>query len=174
MENPTKIKLPVPTIAPSAFIAKGAVVMGNVTLEADTSIWYNAVVRSIDKSIHIGEGSNIQDNAVVHVDEDHGVSIGKHVTVGHSAIIHGCRIDDNTLIGMGAIILNGATIGKNCIIGAGALVTQDTIIPDNSLVIGRPGKIIRQVSDENVAGSLQNALHYIDEAALYKRMEEET
>lgn len=174
MENSNKINLPVPSIAPSAFIAKGAVVMGNVTLETDVSIWYNATVRSIGDIIHIGEGSNIQDNAVIHVDKNYEVIIGKYVTVGHSAIIHGCKIGDNSLIGMGAIILNGAVIGKNCIIGAGALITQDTVIPDNSLVVGCPGKIIRQVSDEAVADSIQNALHYVEEAAVYKRMEEET
>lgn len=174
MENSTKRKLPVPVIDSSAFIAKGAIVIGNVTLEADVSIWYNATVRSSDDPIRIGQGSNVQDNAVIHVDKHYKVDIGKNVTIGHSAVVHGCLVGDNTLIGMGAIILNGASVGKNCIIGAGALVTQGAVIPDNSLVVGCPGKVIRQVSKEDVDASIHNALHYIEEAKLYRLMEENT
>ena len=172
MEKQIKEASSTPIIAPTAFIAKGAVVLGNVTLEADVSIWYNATIRSCEDNIRIGEGSNIQDGAVIHVDKNYQVNIGRQVTVGHGAIVHGCRIDDYTLIGMGAIILNGASIGKNCIIGAGALITQGTAIPDNSLVIGSPARVIRQVTDEEIAASIQNALHYIEEARIYKKLEE--
>lgn len=152
-----------PTIDPSVYIAKGAVVLGNVSIAKDCSIWYHAAIRTIDAPISIGAGSNVQDNAVIHVDANHPVSIGSHVTIGHGAIIHGCTIDDNSLIGMGAILLNGAKIGKNCIIGAGTLIPQNKVIPDNSLVIGSPGKVIRQVTPEEIRKNTQNAEHYIEE-----------
>ncbi len=172
MKNNTTHAYPVPKIDPSAFIAKGAVVMGDVTLKANSSVWYNAVLRCIDEPIVIGEGSNIQDNTVIHVDEGCPVIIGQNVTVGHSSIIHGCNIGDNSLIGMGSIIMNGAVIGSNCIIGAGALVTQNTIIPDNSLVLGSPAKVVRQLSKEDVAGNAASAHHYILDAKAFREMEE--
>jgi len=146
------------------FIAPGAIVLGDVTLGKDVGIWYHATVRGDRSSIVIGEGSNVQDNAVVHVDAEHAVWIGKNVTIGHSAVIHGCEIGDNSLIGMGAIIMNGARIGKNCIVGAGALVTQNTQIPDNSLVLGNPAKIKRTVTEEEIASNLRNAHCYVEEA----------
>ena len=151
----------------TAQIAKGAVVFGDVTIGEKSNIWYNAVVRGDDGPITVGKCSNIQDNCVVHVDAGHSVEIGKFVTVGHGAIVHGCKIGDQTLVGMGAIILNGAVIGKNCMIGAGALVTQNTVIPDNSLVIGSPGKILRQVKPEEAAANRVNAEHYIEEGRSY-------
>ena len=150
-----------PNIDPSVFVAKGAVVIGDVTIEKDCSIWYNAAIRCTEAPITIGEGSNVQDNAVIHVSHNCPVTIGSHVTIGHGAIIHGCTIEDNALIGMGAIILNGAKIGKNCIIAAGALVPQNKIIPDNSLVMGSPGKIIRQVTEDEILKNTQNAEEYI-------------
>ena len=156
-----------PRIHPEAFIAPGASVYGDVIIGKDCSIWFHAVVRGERAPIMIGEGSNIQDNCVVHVDAGHSVEIGKFVTVGHGAIVHGCKIGDQTLVGMGAIILNGAVIGKNCMIGAGALVTQNTVIPDNSLVIGSPGKILRQVKPEEAAANRVNAEHYIEEGRSY-------
>ena len=174
MKNSAKANSPLPTNDPSAFIAKGAVVIGNVTLEADVSIWYNATVRSREDPVYIGKGSNVQDNAVIHVDKHYKVVIGKNVTIGHSAIVHGCLVGDNTLVGMGAIILNGASVGKNCIIGAGALITQGMVVPDCSLVIGCPGKIIRQVSESEIESNIQNALHYVEEAKLYQIMDENT
>ena len=146
------------------FIAPGAIVLGDVTLGEDVGIWYHATVRGDRAPIVIGERSNIQDNAVVHVDAEHKVIISKNVTVGHGAIIHGCEIGDNTLIGMGAIIMNGAVIGKNCIVGAGALVTQNARIPDNSLVLGNPAKIKREVTEEEIAANLRNAESYVKEA----------
>ncbi len=125
----------------SAYIAEGAIVLGDVKVGAESSIWYHATVRADREKIVIGEGSNIQDNAVVHVDKGFPVTIGSGVTVGHSAVIHGCSIGSNSLVGMGAIVLNGAKIGRDCIIGAGALVTQSMLVPDGSLVIGCPGKL---------------------------------
>lgn len=156
-----------PNIDPSVFVAKGAVVLGDITIAKDCSIWYNATIRSTESYISIGEGSNVQDNAVIHVDYDHPTIIGSRVTIGHGAIIHGCSIDDNSLIGMGAIILNGAKIGKNCIIAAGTLVPQNKEIPDNSLVMGSPGKIVRQVTDEEIQKNIQNAENYIMERLTY-------
>ena len=156
-----------PNIDPSVFVAKGAVVVGDVTIEKNCSIWYNATIRCTEAPITIGEGSNVQDNAVIHVSHDHPVTIGSYVTVGHGAIIHGCTIEDNALIGMGAIILNGAKIGKNCIIAAGALVPQNKIIPENSLVMGSPGKIIRQVTEEEIRKNTENAEEYIKERITY-------
>lgn len=157
----------VPQIHPEAFIAPDAAIYGDVTIGKDCSIWFHAVVRAEHAPIVIGQGSNVQDNCVVHVDAGHAVEIGEYVTVGHGAIVHGCKIGDNTLVGMGAIILNGAVIGKNCVIGAGALVTQNTVIPDNSLVIGSPGKVLRQVKPEEAAANRTNAGHYVEEGKNY-------
>ena len=156
-----------PTIDSSVFVAPGAVILGDVTIEKNCSIWYNSTIRCIEAPILIGEGSNVQDNAVIHVSHNHPVTIGSYVTIGHGAIIHGCTIEDSTLIGMGAIILNGAKIGKNCIIAAGALIPQNKVIPDNSLVMGSPGKIIRQVTEEEIIKNRQNAEEYIHQAAIY-------
>lgn len=158
-----------PNIHESAFIAQGAAVIGNVTVGEGCGIWFNATVRADREKITVGKGSNVQDNCVVHVDREYPVSIGEYVTIGHGALIHGCTVGNNTLIGMGAVILNGARIGKNCIVGAGALVTQNTIIPDNSLVIGSPAKVIRSVTPEEAAGNMRNAKEYIKEAEEYSR-----
>lgn len=155
-------------IAESVFIAQGAIVIGNVTVEEEANIWFHATVRADYSTIHIGKGSNIQDNAVVHVDKGYAVDIGENVTVGHGAIVHGCRIGDNCLIGMGAIILNGAVVGKNSIVGAGALITQNALIPDGSLVIGNPGVVKREVTQEEIGKSKANAEHYVEEARAYK------
>lgn len=146
------------------FIAPGAVCMGDVTLGEDCSIWYHATVRADRAPIIIGSGSNIQDNCVVHVDKGFPVEIGKYVTVGHGAILHGCRVGDGSLIGMGAIILNGAKIGRDCIVAAGALVTQNTEIPDGMLAMGSPAKVIRKLTEEEIASNRKNAEEYIEEA----------
>ena len=140
----------IPQIDPSAKVFPGAVVIGEVTLGKRVSIWYNAVVRGDIAPITIGDNSNIQECSVLHVDHDTPILLGEGVTVGHGAILHGCRIGDNSLVGMGAIVLGGAVIGKNCIIGAGALVTQNTIIPDNSLVLGSPARIKRSLTEEEI------------------------
>ena len=149
------------------FIAPGAVCMGDVALGKDCSIWYHATVRADRAPISIGNGSNIQDNCVIHVDEGFPVTIGNYVTVGHGAILHGCQVGDGSLIGMGAIILNGAKIGRNCIVAAGALVTQNTEIPDGMLAMGSPAKVIRKLSEEEIASNRKNAEEYIEEAREY-------
>ena len=162
-----------PKIDPSVFVAKGAIVLGDVTMDKNCSVWYNATVRSTESYITIGEGSNVQDNAVIHVGYETPTFIGSYVTIGHGAIIHGCTIEDNALIGMGAIVLNGAKIGKNCIIAAGALVPQNKEIPDNSLVMGTPGKIVRQVTEEEIVQNRENAEHYISERLIYAEYDKE-
>lgn len=159
--------LKTPKIGQTAFIAEGAIIRGDVTLGEHSSVWFHAVIRAEDAPIVIGENTNIQDNCVIHVDREAGVIIGNQVTIGHGAVIHGCTIGDNTLVGMGAIILNHAIIGKNCIVGAGALVTQNTVIPDNSLVIGNPGKVKRILTSEEITHITENANHYVKEAVTY-------
>lgn len=156
-----------PVLGKNVFIADGAIVRGDVTLDDYANIWFNAVVRADADSITIGKNSNVQDNCVLHVDIDAPLHIGDNVTIGHGAIIHGCTIGNNSLIGMGAIILNHAVIGKNCIIGAGALVTQNTVIPDNSFVIGSPAKVKRTVTDQEIDDITHNAIHYVNEAVAY-------
>ena len=144
-----------PEIADNVFTAPDAVILGDVQIEEECSIWFHAVVRAEAESIRIGRGSNVQDNAVIHVDAGHPVRIGTGVTIGHGAIIHGCSIGDNTLIGMGAIILNGASIGKNC------------IIPDNSMAMGSPAAVKRQVMDREVENNRRNAEIYSSEGKEY-------
>lgn len=158
----------------SVYIAEGAIVLGRVEAGAESSIWFHATVRADRDKIIIGKGSNIQDNAVVHVDEGFSVVIGDGVTVGHSAVLHGCSIGSNTLVGMGAIVLNGARIGANCIIGAGALVTQNMLVPDGSLVIGCPAKIMRQVTEQEMEANRHNAAEYIEEGRHYKSADKES
>ena len=132
-----------PSIHPTAFVAQTAVIIGHVTLEEESSVWYNTVLRGDINRIHVGPRSNIQDGSVVHLADDYPVLIGELVTIGHKAMIHACTIDNEVLIGMGAIILDGAEIGARSIIGAGALVTSDTKIPPGSLVLGSPGKVVK-------------------------------
>jgi carbonic anhydrase/acetyltransferase-like protein (isoleucine patch superfamily) len=144
------------------WVAPNASIIGDVTLEKNTSIWFNATLRGDVDNIYVGEGSNIQDGSVLHTDPGYPLKIGKDVTIGHLVMLHGCTIADNSLIGIGAVILNGAKIGKNCIIGAKALITENKEIPDNSLVIGSPGKIVRQVTDQEVKSITKNAIHYQD------------
>lgn len=152
----------------TAYIAEGAIVLGNVTIEEEASVWFHTTIRGDRAAILIGKRSNIQDNCVIHVDSAHPVTIGENVTIGHSAVIHGCKIGDNSLIGMGAILLNGCVVGKNCIIGAGSLLPQNTIIPDNSLVLGSPARIKRTVTAQEITANKENALFYAKEAATYK------
>lgn len=139
-----------------------ATVLGDVILEKDVSIWYGSVVRGDADRIEIREGSNIQDLCVIHVDAGHPVCIGKRVTVGHRAIIHGCTIEDEVMIGMGAIVMNGAHIGTHTIIGAGALIPENTVIPPNSIVVGCPGKVIKSITTEQIQHIKENAEHYIE------------
>ena len=156
-----------PQIHPSTFVAPNATILGNVKIGKESGIFFGAVIRSESSPITIGDRTNIQDNCILHIDEEFPLVVGDDCTIGHGAILHGCTIEDNTLIGMGAILLNGCHIGRNCIIAAGALITQNTAIPDNSLVLGNPGKIKREVTKEEVTSILQNALHYVEEAKHY-------
>ena len=153
-----------PQIDEQAVVAEGAVVLGDVTIEKNANIWYNAVIRGDVNSIRIGEGTNIQDLAVLHVDADAPLFIGKNVTIGHGAILHGCTIQDQALIGMGAIVLNGAKIGKGSMIAAGALVPQNTVVPDGALYMGNPAKFRRMLTEEELTANLKNAANYIKES----------
>ncbi len=150
----------------SAFVAESADVIGDVVIGKNSSIWYGAVVRGDIENIEIGEYTNVQDNAVVHTETNIPTKIGDYCVIGHNAIIHGCTIGNNTLIGMGAIVLNRAVIGNNCIIGAGTIVTEGKTIPDNSMVIGIPGKIVRNVTEDEIISIKKNALRYSE---LYKK-----
>jgi len=151
-----------PVIGKNVFISNSSTVIGDVFLDDDTSVWFNAVVRADFSSIVVGVGSNIQDNSVIHVDDKIPTKIGRYTTVGHNCIIHGCNVGSYSLIGMGSIILNGAIIGTNCIIGAGTLITQNTKIPDDSLVLGSPGKIIRTINSYEKNKIKLNAETYIE------------
>ena len=144
------------------WVASNATVIGDVTLENNSSVWFNAVIRGDNENIHVGEGSNVQDGSVLHTDPGCPLRIGKDVTIGHIVMLHGCTIGDNSLIGIGAVILNNAKIGKNCIIGAKALITENKEIPDNSLVVGAPGRVIRKLTDEEIGKITENAKHYQD------------
>ena len=144
------------------YLAPGAHVVGDVTLGENVGIWYNAVVRGDTGSIFIDDNSNLQDNSTLHTDEGHSIQIGKGVSIGHNAVVHGCTVGDNTVVGMGSIILSGAVVGKNCIIGAGALVTGKMVIPDNSMAFGNPAKVVRQLTAEEVEANRHNAAHYVD------------
>lgn len=150
-----------PEIHDSAFIAASADVIGRVSVGEESSIWYNATLRGDINEITIGPRSNVQDNAVIHLSDDFGCRIGELVTVGHSAILHACTVEDETLIGMGAIILDGAQIGARSIIGAGALVTGGTVIPPGSLVLGSPAKVARTLSPEEQSKVKNWALKYV-------------
>ena len=157
-------------IHPSAFIAPSATVMGDVTVGADSSVFFGAVARSELVPIVIGQRTNIQDNCVLHADPGLPMTIGDGVTVGHGAILHSCTVGDNSLIGMGAIVLNGAAIGQNCIVAAGALVPQGMVVPDGSLVMGSPAKVRRSVTDQEIEGNRRSAEIYVREGAEYKAL----
>ena len=142
------------------WVAPNATIIGDVTLAKNTSIWFNATLRGDIENIYIGEGSNVQDGSVLHTDPGFPLKVGKNITIGHLVMLHGCTIGDNSLIGIGAVILNNAKIGKNCIIGAKSLIAENKEIPDNSLVVGSPGRVIRKVSDEEVKLITKNAIRY--------------
>ena len=146
----------------AAFVAENATLAGSVRLEKNSSVWYGAVLRADTGRIAIGENSNVQDNAVLHCDPGGQVVLGKNVTVGHSAIVHGCTVGDNSLIGMHATILNHAVVGKNCIIGAGALVPEGMVIPDNSVAVGVPARVIKTIRDDQLAHNIENAKAYVE------------
>ncbi|MDX1594947.1 MAG: gamma carbonic anhydrase family protein [Gammaproteobacteria bacterium] len=149
------------------FVAVNATVIGNVILEARTSVWFNAVLRGDNEPITIGAGSNVQDGTVMHTDPGFPLTLGANVTVGHMAMLHGCTVGENSLVGIKAVVLNGARIGRNCLIGANALIPEGREIPDGSLVIGSPGKVKRALTDEEIAGLAASAAGYVDKARRY-------
>lgn len=150
------------------WVAHDANVIGKVRLGSGANIWFGATLRGDNEMIDVGDGSNIQENAVLHTDIGSPLTIGTGCTIGHKAMLHGCILGDNTLIGMGATILNGARIGKNCLIGAGALITENKVIPDGSLVMGAPGKVVRQLSDAQIEALKLSASHYQQNALRFK------
>ena len=158
----------IPRIHPSAWIADAAQVIGLVEIGADSSVWFNATLRGDNELIKVGASSNLQEAAVLHTDPGCPLTIGDWVTVGHQAMLHGCTIGDGTLIGIQAVVLNGAKIGRDCLIGAGALVTEGKEIPDRSVVLGSPAKVVRQLSDEDVARIRRGAQTYVDRAKMYR------
>ena len=158
-------------IAPDVFIARGAVVVGDVTLASGVSVWFNAVLRGDTESIRIGAGSNIQDGAVCHADPGFPLRIGAGVTVGHNAIVHGAVIGGGCLIGMGAIVMNGAVIGSGCIVGAGALVTQHKTFPQKTLILGNPAKAIRPVTESELESIARSAREYEKKAGAFMTQE---
>ena len=150
------------------FIAPDAMVIGQVALGAWTSVWFGAVLRGDNEPIRIDEGSNIQDLCVLHTDPGYPVHVGRNCTIGHRAILHGCTVGDGSLVGMGAMVLNGATIGRGCLIGAGALVTEGKEIPDHSLVMGSPGRVVRTLDAQALARLERSAAGYRDKIVQYR------
>ncbi|MFH1239643.1 MAG: gamma carbonic anhydrase family protein [Candidatus Diapherotrites archaeon] len=157
-----------PKIHASAFVAENASVIGNVEISENSSIWFGAVVRGDLNSIKIGARTNVQDNAVLHVSEQNSLEIGDDVTIGHSAIVHGCKIGNNCLIGMGAVILSGAVIGDNCVVGAGSVVTENYEVPSGSVVLGVPGKVKRKISEVMLDDIKRNVSEYVELKEKYK------
>ena len=157
-----------PQIADTAWVADSAQVIGQVTLEAEASVWFGVVARGDSEHLHIGAGSNIQDGSVLHADSGQPLVVGRHVTVGHKAMLHGCTIGDETLIGIGAVVLNGAKIGKNCLVGVGALVTEGKEFPDGSMILGSPAKAVRPLTPEQIAGIRHSAQHYMANARRFQ------
>ena len=158
-----------PVVDNDAYISESADIIGDVTIEKDCNIWFGARLRADMQRIYVGKGTNIQENSVVHTDTDFETIIGENVTVGHAAIIHGCTISDNVLIGMGSIILNGAKIGKNSIVGAGALVTQNKEFEDGVLIFGNPAKAVRKLTEKEIDSIRESAKHYIELSKEYAK-----
>jgi carbonic anhydrase/acetyltransferase-like protein (isoleucine patch superfamily) len=158
-----------PDIDPSAYITDSANVIGNVRIEANANIWFGVTIRGDNELITVGENSNVQEASVLHTDPGFPLTIGKNVTVGHQAMLHGCTIGEGSLIGIQAVILNGAKIGKNCLVGAGALVTEGKEFPDNSLIIGTPAKVARTLSEEDIARLSGISSNYVTRGQFYKQ-----
>ncbi|WP_018410268.1 gamma carbonic anhydrase family protein [Methyloversatilis thermotolerans] len=157
-----------PELDARVWVAPGATVLGRVRMGADSSVWFGAVIRADNDLITVGERSNIQDCAVLHIDPGRPLHIGNDVTIGHHAMLHGCTVGDGSLIGIHAVVLNGAVIGRHCLIGANALIPEGRIIPDRSLVLGSPGKVVRTLGDDEVERLMRSASGYVDKAALYR------
>ena len=156
-----------PEIADDAFIAPDANLIGKVRIGAKASVWFGSTLRGDNELIEVGAGTNVQENSVFHTDLGYPLTIGENVTVGHKVLLHGCTIGDGSLIGMNATVMNGVVIGKNCLIGAGALVTEGKNIPDGSMVLGAPGKVVRQLDEATIKGLYASAVHYQQNAARF-------
>lgn len=157
-----------PVVSEQAWIAPDANIIGSCQIDAGASVWFGATLRGDNELIHIGKNTNIQENCVLHTDIGFPLTIAEGCTIGHKVMLHGCEIGENSLVGMGAIVLNGAKIGKNCLIGAGALITENKVIPDGSLVMGAPGKVVRSLDEAAIQGLRASALHYAQNAARFK------
>ncbi|HEU4775578.1 MAG TPA: gamma carbonic anhydrase family protein [Telluria sp.] len=157
-----------PEIDASAYVADSATLIGKVTLEENTSVWSGTTLRGDNERITIGAGSNVQEGTVMHTDMGYPLAVGKNVTIGHQAMLHGCTIGDGALIGIQAVILNGAKIGKGCLVGAGALVTEGKEFPDHSLIIGSPAKAVRTLTPEDITRLELSAASYVARARLFK------
>lgn len=157
-----------PQLHETSWIAPNATVIGDIHLAANASIWWNATLRGDNDPIHIGENTNIQDGSVLHTDIGTPMNIGANVTVGHLVMLHGCTVGDGSLIGIGSVILNRAVIGKGCIVGANTLIPEGKVYPDHSLIVGSPGKVVRQLSEEEVAKLEKSATHYVNNAQHYR------
>ena len=158
----------VPKIAEDAYVADSAIIIGSVRIASKASVWYGTVLRGDNDLIEIGERSNIQDGTVIHVDKNTPTKIGKNVSIGHSAMVHGCTIDDGSLIGIGSVILDNARIGKNSLVGAKSLVTEGKIFPDDSLILGSPAKLIRTLTEQEISRLFANAEVYVNRLLQYK------
>ncbi|MGH8808572.1 MAG: gamma carbonic anhydrase family protein [Noviherbaspirillum sp.] len=158
-----------PDIAPSAYVADSANLIGKVRIEAKASVWFDVTIRGDNELITVSENSNVQEGCILHTDPGYPLTVGKNVTVGHQAMLHGCTIDEGSLIGIQAVILNGAKIGKNCLVGAGALVTEGKEFPDNSLIIGSPAKAVRTLNEEDIARMHGNTANYVKRGQLFKQ-----
>lgn len=150
------------------WVAENAVVVGNVLLKENSSVWFNAVIRGDNDLITIGEGANIQDGSVLHSDPGSPLTVGANVTIGHKVMLHGCDIGEGSLVGINSVVLNNARIGKNCIIGANALITEGKEIPDNSLVMGSPGKVVKTMTDDQAKAVKFSAIHYVENARRFR------
>jgi carbonic anhydrase/acetyltransferase-like protein (isoleucine patch superfamily) len=159
----------VPQLHPSAWVADDAQVVGKVVLEEGASVWFGAVLRGDSETLTIGRHSNVQDGSVLHADPGFPLTLGEGVSIGHQVMLHGCSVGDGSLIGIQSVILNGAKIGRNCLVGAGSLVTEGKEFPDGSLIMGRPAKVVRPLSPEQLTGLKYAADHYVENAARFRR-----
>jgi len=157
-----------PAIAPSAYVAPSASIIGNAVLDDHSSVWFGATLRGDNEIIHIGVNSNVQDGTVMHTDPGFPLTVGANVSIGHQAMLHGCTIGDGSLIGIQAVVLNAAIIGKGCLVAAGAVITERKVFPDGTLILGAPAKVVRDLTDEERDNLLKTAAHYAERGAYYR------
>jgi carbonic anhydrase/acetyltransferase-like protein (isoleucine patch superfamily) len=157
-----------PRLHETAWVADSAQVIGNVELSEGASVWFGAILRGDNETLHIGRNSNVQDGSMLHADPGFPLTLGENVTIGHHVMLHGCTVGAGSLIGIKAVVLNGARIGKNCLVGAGSLVTEGKEFPDGSMIMGAPAKVVRELTPEEIAGLSHAAKHYVDNAKRYQ------